>query len=135
LFNSDARRFCGRAQGSIRMHYFENGAALVIAEDLRSTFGAVDEALVNGSRLFNSIAETARTSRLNATESQRLFDHVAAGLSCVVQGRGEIVDAMKRMTVLKRQSNLETVDIGCDNPLETFTSAEHPVEVRPYAAR
>jgi hypothetical protein len=28
-----------------------------------------------------------------------------------------MVDAVKRMTVIKRDSNLETVDVGCDNPL------------------
>lgn len=117
------------------MHKFDKGAALVIAGDLRSTFGSVDDAIVNGTRLFGSIVETARASHLNATESQRLYTMVAAGLSSVVQGRAEIVDAMKQMTVLKRNSNLETVDIGCDNPLKTFTSASLAPEAQPQEAR
>ena len=111
----------------------DQGAAHVIAGDIRATFSAVDDAIVNGTRLFGSIVETTRQSDLSAVESQRLYDSVAAGLNAVVKGRGDIVDALKRMTVLKRNSNLEPVDLGCDNPLKTFTSASLPAEMQPRA--
>jgi len=112
------------------MFKFDQGAAHVIAGDLRSTFSAVDDAIVNGTRLFGSIVETAKRSDLPATESQRLYDSVAAGLASVLKGRADIVDALKRVTVLKRHSNLEPVDLGCANPL---VSASLPVEEQPRA--
>lgn len=107
------------------MHTFDTNSACVIAADLQSTFGSLDAALVRSANLLGTVVETAAASRLNATESQRLYQCVASGLSHVVASRSEIVDAMKRMTILKRRSNLETVDIGCDNPLRTiFTTSE-----------
>lgn len=117
------------------MHQFKKASALVIAEDLRSTFGSVDDAIASGSRLLGSIVDTARESRLNASDAQRLYEDMASGLSTVVKGRREIVGAMKRMTLLKRQSNLETVDIGCDNPWEAFVPTTGQAHAVPSAAR
>lgn len=106
------------------MHDFNAGAAMVIAADLRTTFASVDSALASGARLLGTMLETAQTSNLTATERQRLLDNVTDGLRNVVKGRGDMVEAMKRMTVLKRGSNLETVDVGCDNPLPARKASE-----------
>lgn len=111
------------------MYNFHEGAAHVIAADMRSTFASMDTALATGARMLGNMVETAQMARLNATESQRIYAEMASGLANVVQGRADIVEAMKRLTVLKRNSNLETVDVGCDNPLppkatEFFVSAK-----------
>lgn len=99
------------------MHTFNTGAAIVIAADLRTTLASVDSALVTGSRLIGTMLETAQDANLSAIESQRVLDDMTTGLTNVVKGRSDMVEALKRMTVLKRNSNLETVDVGCDNPL------------------
>lgn len=117
------------------MHKIEAGAAHVIAGDLRSTFDALDDAIASGTRLFSSVVDTARSSDLNVTESQRLYDPVAASLMSVVKGRADMVEAVKRMSVLKRASNLEPVDLGCANPLKVFTEASAASELRPCAAQ
>lgn len=104
------------------------GSAMVIADDVRSTLASVDSALTSGARLLGAMVETAHASRITVTESQRVLENVIAGLSNVMKGRSDMVEAVKRMTVMKQNSNLETVDVGCDNPLPSkssfFTSAQ-----------
>ncbi|NLS26807.1 hypothetical protein S2M10_17940 [Sphingomonas sp. S2M10] len=114
------------------MHTFDAGVALVIANDVRSTLQSVDSALADGARLLGAMLETAHASGLPVTESQRVLENVTSCLSNVVQGRSDMVDAVKRMTVIKRNSNLDVVDVGCDNPLPAkpstfFTTAEAKV--------
>jgi hypothetical protein len=99
------------------MKTFNAGAAIVIADDVRATLASVDGALTHGARLLGAMVETAQASRIPVTESQRVLESVTSGLSNVVRGRSDMVDAVKRMTVMKRNSNLQTVDVGCDNPL------------------
>lgn len=112
------------------MYHFEQGGAVVIASDYRSTLTAVDDAIINSARLIGSIAEVARQSGLGAADSQRLYDSLSHGMSSVVRGRGDIVESLRQATILKRHSNLEPVDLGCANPLKVFTTgvdAEQPV--------
>lgn len=110
------------------MKNINTGSAMVIADDVRSTLASVDSALTSGARLLGVMVETAHASRITATESQRVLENVLAGLSNVLRGRSDMVEAVKRMTVIKQNSNLETVDVGCDNPLPAkssfFTSAQ-----------
>lgn len=115
------------------MYQFDNGSAHVIASDYRTTLTAVDDAIINSARLIGSIAEVARQSGLPAPESQRLYDSLSQGMSSVVRGRGDIVESLKQVTVLKRRSNLEPVDLGCANPLKVFTTGEAPAEAQPFA--
>jgi hypothetical protein len=101
--------------------------------DLRSTFDAVDGALVAGSRMFGSLIETAQNGKVPPAQSQTILNSVASGLSSLIEGRGDFVEAVKRMNAIKRGSNLNVVDLGCDNPLEVFTEASAPVRQQPVA--
>ena len=112
---------------------FEEGAAMVLAGDLRSTFDAVDDALVAGSRMFGSLIETAHNGKVSPAQSQTIFSSVASGLTSLIEVRGDFVEAAKRMNVIKRGSNLNVVDLGCDNPLEVFTEASAPAHRQPQA--
>ena len=104
----------------------DKSAATVLAGDVRSTFEAVDVALLNGTRMFGTVMETARCSSLPPAQSQQIITSVAQGISSVVKGRGDMVKALQQMNAVKRNSNLETVDLGCDNPIKTFTEATLP---------
>lgn len=115
------------------MHKIEEGAAIVLAGDLRSTFDAVDDALVAGSRMFGSLIETAQNGKVPPAQSQTILHSVACGLNSIIEGRGDFVEAVKRMNVIKRGSNLNVVDLGCDNPLEVFTEASAPAFQQPQA--
>lgn len=112
---------------------FEEGAAMVLAGDLRSTFHAVDDALVAGSRMFGSLVETAQNGKVPPAQSQTILNSVASGLTSLIEGRGDFVEAVKRMNAIKRGSNLDVVDLGCDNPLEVFTEASAPAHLQPQA--
>ena len=92
---------------------FRPGAGAVVAADTKNTVAAVDDALLNSVRMYASIIEAAQGSNLPAAQSQRVLKSMTSGLAAVVEGRGEIVSAIRQMTVIKGRSNFAPVDFGC----------------------
>jgi hypothetical protein len=128
----DGNRAAPLARKGEAMRTFNEGAAMVLAGDLRSTFGAVDDALMNGVRMFGTLVHN--TQQLEPARGQQILSPAFEGLSAVFKGRADIVEAVKRMNAVVRDSNLAVVDLGCANPLETFTQARAPAPFAPQAA-
>ena len=101
----------------------KEGAGLVVASDVRSAMAAVDDALLQGARMYVSVLETAQSSTLPVSQTQKLFASLTSGLNSVVTGRAEMVSAVRQMTVIKKQSNLAPLNFGCPDGWETMAQA------------
>jgi hypothetical protein len=92
---------------------FRPGAGAVVAADTKNAVAAVDDALLNGVRMCASIIEATQGSNLPAAQSQKLLITMTAGLNAFVEGRGEIVSAIRQMTEIKAVSNFAPMNFGC----------------------
>ncbi|HEX8642890.1 MAG TPA: hypothetical protein VF702_03140 [Allosphingosinicella sp.] len=92
---------------------FRPGAGPVVATDTKNAVAAVDDALLNSARLMASIIEATQGSNLPISESQKLLAEMASGLQSVLDGRGNMVSAIRQMTVIKGRSNFAPLDVGC----------------------
>jgi hypothetical protein len=109
------------------MLYFRPGAMPVVATDTKNAVAAVDDALLNSARLIASVIEATQGSNLPVGESQRLLVEMTSGLQCVLDGRGNMVAAIRRMTAIKGQSNFAPLDAGCPEGWYETTSATRKV--------
>ena len=104
----------------------KQGAGLVVAGEIRNAFSAVDDALLNSARMCVSVIEATQGANIPAQQTQRLLRSITASMTAVVDGRDEIVTALKQMLEIKGQSNLAPVDYGCPDGWVTGTApAEH----------
>jgi len=103
---------------------FRPAAGPVVAADTRNAVAAVDDALLNSARLFASIIEATQGSNLPVGESQKLLASMTSGLQAVLDGRGNMVSAIRQMTDIKGRSNFAPVDLGCPDGWYDSTSAE-----------
>ncbi|HEY0013723.1 MAG TPA: hypothetical protein VGB79_12830 [Allosphingosinicella sp.] len=112
---------------------FRPGAGPVVAADTKNAVAAVDDALLNSARLIASVIEATQGSNLPVGESQRLLVEMTSGLQCVLDGRGNMVAAIRRMTDIKGRSNFAPMDYGCPGgpPSATSVDVTPPAEVVP----
>jgi hypothetical protein len=103
---------------------FRPGAGPVVAADTKNAVAAVDDALLNSARLFASIIEATQGSNLPVTESQKLLASMTSGLKAVLDGRGDMVAAIRQMTDIKGRSNFAPLDFGCPGGWNESASAE-----------
>lgn len=89
------------------------GTGLVVAGDIRSTFAAVDDALLTSARMCVSVIEATQGANIPAQKTQHLLRSITSGMTAVVNGRDDIVTALRCMIDIKGQSNLAPVDYGC----------------------
>jgi hypothetical protein len=92
---------------------FRPGAGPVVATDTKNAVAAVDDALLNSARLIASVIEATQGSNLPVVESQKLLSSMTSGLQAVLNGRGDIVAAIRQMTHIKGRSNFAPLDYGC----------------------
>ncbi len=91
----------------------KHGAGLVVAGEVRNAFNAVDDALLNSARMCVSVLEATQGANIPAQQTQLLLKSITASMTAVVNGRDEIVSALRQMNAIKGQSNLAPVDYGC----------------------
>lgn len=92
---------------------FREGAGPVVAADTKNAVAAVDDALLNSARLIASVIEATQGSNLPVGESQKLLSSMTSGLQAVLAGRGDMVTAIRQMTMIKGRSNFAPMDYGC----------------------
>jgi hypothetical protein len=92
---------------------FRPGAGPVVAADTKNAVAAVDDALLNSARLIASVIEATQGSNLPVVESQKLLAAMTSGLQAVLDGRGNMVEAIRQMTSIKGRSNFAPIDVGC----------------------
>ena len=108
------------------MAEISKGAGVVVAEDVRATVAAFDGALLNGARMCVSVLEATQGAGVPVAQTQKLLRSISTGLSAVVDGRGEIVAAVRQMTVIKSRSNLAEVSYGCPDGWDSVFDPTEP---------
>lgn len=97
---------------------FQPGAGAVVAADSKNAVAAVDDALLNNLRMYASFIEATQGSNLPAAQSQKVYKSLSASLSAIVEGRADIVAAIRQLNFIKGASNLRELDFGCPLWLE-----------------
>ena len=92
---------------------FRPGAGAVVAADTQNAVAAVDDALLNGVRMYASVLEAIRGSNLPAAQSQKLYSGMNASLTQVLAGRADLVTTVRLLAHIKGQSNFAPEDYGC----------------------
>jgi hypothetical protein len=92
---------------------FRTGAGAVIAADTQNAVASVDDALLNGVRLYASVLETVKGSNLPAGQSQQLYSTITASLDQILSGRNNLVSTVRQLTRIKGRSNFAPEDYGC----------------------
>lgn len=92
---------------------FRPGAGAVVAADTKNAVAAVDDALLNSARLIASFIEATQGSNLPVGESQKLLVSMTSGLQSVLNGRADMVAAIRQLTEIKGRSNFAPLDYGC----------------------
>jgi hypothetical protein len=100
------------------------GAGAVVASDVQQTVASVDSALLNGARMCISFLEATQGTKVPAMQSQKVLKSVTAGLNAVVEGRGEIVSAIRHMAAIQARSNLREEAYGCPLPWDDLAIFE-----------
>lgn len=99
------------------------GAGLVVTGDVRNAFASVDDALLNNARMYVSVLEAAQGANIPVQQTQKLLASLTRGMALVVDGRAEIVGALKEMIAIKDRSNLAPVSYGCPVGWEELKAA------------
>jgi hypothetical protein len=108
---------------------FRPGAGPVVAADTKNAVAAVDDALLNSARLIASVIEATQGSNLPVGESQKLLASMTSGLQAVLDGRGNMVSAIRQMTDIKGRSNFAPLDFGCPYPsLDSPSAVVRPAQ-------
>lgn len=105
---------------------FSKGAGLVVANDARTAVAAFDGALLSGARMCVSVLEAAQGANIPAARTQKVLRSISSSLSAVVEGRGEIVAAVRDLNAIKLRSNLRVEDYGCPDGWEAVDPTAAP---------
>jgi hypothetical protein len=117
------------------MFVFRQGAGAVVAADVQNAVASVDDALLSGARMCVSVLEAAQGSTLPPAQSQKVLRSITAGMTAVVEGRAEIVAAVRALSAIKAQSNFAPEGYGCPGGWsELSATADAPVPERAPAA-
>ncbi len=91
----------------------EYSTGMVIAEDLKASIKAIDDALMQETRLTGSLLEASQQIGLPITHSQKLLEGMARGFERLVAGRADMLSVVRQVNTIRGQSNLEVTDFGC----------------------
>lgn len=108
------------------MLHFRPGAGALVAADTQNAVAAVDDALLNGVRMYASVLEAIKGSDLPAMQSQKLYTGINSSLSQVLAGRADLVSTVRLLTQIKSQSNFAPEDYGCPAGWVTLLAAAEP---------
>lgn len=95
----------------------EQTTGMVIAEDLKASIKAIDQALLQETRLAGSLIEAGEQIGLPITHSQKLLEGMARGFEHLVAGRADMLAVVRQVNTIRGQSNLNVTDFGCPDGL------------------
>jgi hypothetical protein len=111
----------------------EETTGLVVAEDTKATIKAIDQALLQKTRLAGSVLEASEQSGLPIAHSQKLLESMVRGFEHLVAGRADMLSLVRQLTAIKGQSSIQVVDYGCPDGLNGMlvspTAKPEPVKV------
>jgi hypothetical protein len=95
----------------------ENTTGMVIAEDLKASIKAIDNALLQETRLTGTLLEASDQIGLPIAHSQKLLEGMARGFEHLVAGRADMLAVVRQVNTIRGQSNLNVTDFGCPDGL------------------
>jgi hypothetical protein len=95
------------------MIQFRESAGVVIAADVQGAVSSVDDALLNGARMWVSVLEAFQGAKVPAGQSQKLFETLTSGINSMLAGRKDMVAAIRHLTQIQGRSNLAAEAYGC----------------------
>lgn len=110
------------------MIHLKEGAGLVVAGDVQSTVAAVDDALLNSARMCASVLEATQGAKIPVQHTQELLRAISESISSVLDGRDQLVTAIRKMNTIKDRSNLAVVNYGCPDGWATAKAPAMPPE-------
>lgn len=95
------------------MPTFTQAAGQTVASDIRSTFDSVDRAVYDAARLTTDFIDACVGSELPPSRSQRVLKSLTDGITKIVDGRADMIQAQRTLVSIKGGSNLDVYDFGC----------------------
>jgi hypothetical protein len=92
---------------------FRSGAGALVASDTQNAVAAMDDALLNGLRMYTTVIEATKGSNLPIGQSQKLYAGMSTGLSQMLAGRADLVDTVRLLVQIKDESNFAPENYGC----------------------
>ena len=109
---------------------FNPQQARKIVTDLGRTQLLIDGALKKFSMVTTDLIDAFSDAKLNDAAGQPALEELAEGFKTFVEGRRNFVNAHKMLIDMKQDSNLRTVEIGCDpGPLCPWIAPESKLEL------
>lgn len=107
----------------------DHAAGQIIAADTQASVTAIDQAVLNCSRLCGSILEVSNSSRMPIGAAQRALASTAEALSAAVRGREEIAKATRELLKVQGRSSLQATSFGCPDgfPEPTGTKSDEDI--------
>ena len=85
-----------------------------VVTDIGRAQNAIDGALKKFSTLTTDVLEAFADAQVSDAATQPTLESLAEGFKTMVAGRGAFVDAHLKLIDMKMDSNLRTVEIGCE---------------------
>lgn len=108
-------------------------SGMVVAADTRATIRAIDQALIEETRLCSSIVEASALASMPMAQSQKLLESMARSFEHLVASRADMLSVVRQLAVIKSRSNLDSIDYGCPDDLTAMVSARQSAPL-PHAA-
>lgn len=89
------------------------GAAEVVASDVRSTVAAFDAALLTLARMCASVLEASEGSGVPISHSQRVLRSITGSMNAVVDGRADVMSLIGQLQVIAASSEVPESTFGC----------------------
>lgn len=113
------------------MHKIEQSTGMVIAEDLKASIHAIDQALLQETRLTGSLIEASEQIGLGIAHSQKLLEGMTRGLENLVKGRADMLAVVRQVNSIRSRSNLDVVDFGCPDGMNGMLAPRPQREAAP----
>ena len=105
----------------------EEAAGRIIAEDTQRSVEAIDRAVMSLAHLCASIVEVSNASRLPVTTGQTALFDVGESLTKAIGTRASVGQATRELLKLKKNSNLDTLAVGCPPDYKPTGNTTMPV--------
>ena len=114
----------------IAMHQIKHSSGAVVAAETQASVAAIDTAVLTQVRLCASVIEAASESKMPVATTQKVLESMAAGMTCLVASRLDIVNAVRELALIQRSSSLNTTSFGCPDVVDP-TQGSLPTEATP----
>lgn len=88
-------------------------SAIKLASDIGYAHSAIDDALINIATLTKSMIDVCRDSNIPPATSQAAIEHVASGLTQLVDARKGFVNAHRKIIQIQSLTNVRETNFGC----------------------